>query len=260
MTDRLQAFNVLAGAYSRARSEYPEPLWAALRAALDDCPVPPIAVDVGSGTGIASRQIALALPDWRIIGIEPGEGMRAQAVDDSRGSDIEFHAGTAEALSLKADSAGLVIAAQALHWFDRPQFYAGARRVLAPDGVLAIIQNNRMWHGSPFWDDYEAFLEEHSPGYSRDYRKFDVAGELREAGFADVAVHTAEWTRPISHELLIEMSRSTTKMQAAVEAISEAQAVGHLEALLERHCPSGHLEIPYTSELFTGRHCEDNDG
>ena len=132
--------------------------------------------------------------------------------------------------------------------------------MLAPGGVLAIIQNNRMWRGSPFWDDYEAFLEEHSPCYSRDYRKFEIAGELREAGFADVAVHTAEWTRPISHELLIEMSRSTTKMQAAVEAISEAQAVGHLEALLERHCPSGHLEIPYTSELFTGRHCEDNDG
>ncbi|WP_423922962.1 hypothetical protein [Candidatus Poriferisodalis sp.] len=42
-------------------------------------------------------------------------------------------------------------------------------------------------------------------------------------------------------------------MKAAVKAIGETEAVGHIETLLERHHPSGHLEVPYVSELFTGQ-------
>ena len=259
MTDRRQAFNELVSVYSSARPSYPESLWTALRETLADRRVPPVAADVGSGTGVATRQLALAFPEWRVIGIEPGNGMRLQAVADSCGSEIEFREGGAEDLPLESGSAGLVLAAQALHWFDRQRFYAEAGRVLAPGGLIGIIQNNRARLRSSFLDDYEDFLEANSPGYSRDYRSFDVAGELNEAGFAEVAVTTTKWTRPMSHELVIEMFRSTTKMNAAVEAIGEAEAVGHLETLLERHHPSRHLEVPYISELFTGQRRESHD-
>ncbi|WP_419552967.1 class I SAM-dependent methyltransferase [Candidatus Poriferisodalis sp.] len=260
MTARQQAFNEIADAYSRARPEYPEPLWRALSAALADRPIPLVAADVGSGTGIASRQLKSALPHWRIIGIEPGTGMRAQAIVDSRGTEIEFREGGAEDLPLESGSVGLVIAAQALHWFDRQRFYSEAGRVLASGGSIGIIQNNRARNLSSFLDDYEDFLEANSPGYLRNCRDFDVAGELNEAGFVGVTLTTTEWTRPMSHELVIESFRSTTKMKAAVEAIGETEAIRHIETLLEHHYPSGHLKIPYISELFTGQHCEDNDG
>ena len=102
-------------------------------------------------------------------------------------------------------------------------------------------------------------MEANSPGYLRNYRDFDVAGELNEAGFVGVTLTTTEWTRPMSHELVIESFRSTTKMKATVEAIGETEAVGHIETLLERHHPSGHLEVPYVSELFTGQRCESHD-
>lgn len=43
----------------------------------------------------------------------------------------------AEASGLDSGSADLVTVAQALHWFDRPAFYAEARRVLRPTGLVA---------------------------------------------------------------------------------------------------------------------------
>ncbi len=215
--------------------------------------MPQLAVDVGSGTGIATRQLALILPEWRIVGVEPGEAMRAQAVSDSRGAAVDFRVGTAEDLPIEEASTGLVIAAQALHWFDHPRFYAEAQRALAPAGLIAIIQNDRALDELPLFEDYESFLEEHSPGYTRDYRKFDIASELSEAGFGDVSSTTAEWTRPQTHKEFIELARSSSKMHAAVEQLGEEETTQRLRALLEHHHPSGQLEIPYISTLFTAQ-------
>ena len=253
MTDRHQAFNELADAYSRARPGYPESLWTALRARLDGRSVPQLAVDVGSGTGIATRQLALMLPEWHLVGVEPGEAMRAQAVSDSRDSAVEFRVGAAEDLPLEEASTGLVIAAQALHWFDHPRFYAETQPVPAPAGLIAIIQNDRALDQLPLFEDYESFLEGHSPGYTRDYRKFDILSELSEAGFGDVSSTTAEWTRPLTHEEFIELARSSSKMHAAVEQLGEEETTQRLRALLEHHHPSGRLEIPYISSLFTAQ-------
>ena len=93
-TDSAQAFSGLAETYSRARPQYPDLLWSTLRERLDHHPVPHSAVDFGSGTGIAKRQLARALPGWRAAGVEPGEAMRAAAVRDSSDTAIEFRFGT----------------------------------------------------------------------------------------------------------------------------------------------------------------------
>ena len=253
-SDRHQAFNELAGAYSTAQPDYPEALWAALRDALADKPVPQVAADVGSGTGISTRQLAAALPHWHIIGVEPGDAMRAQAAEDSRGTAIEFVHGSAEEMPLEAASVGLVVAAQVLHWLDHSRFYAEARRVLAPGGTIGIVQINRSWPDSPLLEDYENFLEEHSPGYSRDYCQFDVVAELAAAGFDHVRHMPSEWILSMTHELFVNMARSSTKLQAAVDALGDAHVEGVLRALLEQHHPSGKFEVPYISDLCTGQH------
>ena len=253
MKDNKQAFNELAGTYSKARPQYPERLWAALREKVDSHSLPRLAVDVGSGTGIAARQLALVLPQWRIVGVEPGDAMRAQATSDSQGSAITYRDGTAEDIPIETTTAGLVIAAQALHWFDHTRFYAEARRVLTSGGILGVLQNNRALDGLPFFEDYESFLEEHSPGYMRDYRNFDVVRELSDAGFNEVSTLSTEWTRPMTHGLFIELALSSSKMHAAVKQIGEDETKRRLQAMLMRHHPSGQLAVPYISELFTGQ-------
>jgi ubiquinone/menaquinone biosynthesis C-methylase UbiE len=44
----------------------------------------------------------------------------------------------AEAAPLRSQSIGMVIVAQALHWLELPEFYAEARRVLRPGGLLVV--------------------------------------------------------------------------------------------------------------------------
>jgi hypothetical protein len=51
---------------------------------------------------------------------------------------VRYQRAPAEASGLAASSVALVTVAQALHWLDRPAFYAEVRRVLVPDGVIAV--------------------------------------------------------------------------------------------------------------------------
>jgi SAM-dependent methyltransferase len=50
---------------------------------------------------------------------------------------IEYRVAPAERSGLAGSSVDLVVAAAALHWFDLPRFYAEARRVVRPGGVVA---------------------------------------------------------------------------------------------------------------------------
>ncbi|MEL7363682.1 MAG: class I SAM-dependent methyltransferase, partial [Bacteroidota bacterium] len=50
---------------------------------------------------------------------------------------VTYRVAPAEASGLADNSVDLVTVAQALHWFDRPAFFAEARRVLRSGGVLA---------------------------------------------------------------------------------------------------------------------------
>ena len=144
-----------------------------------------------------------------------------------------------------------MIAAQALHWFDHPRFYAEAQRALAPAGLIAIIQNDRALDELPLFGDYESFLEEHSPGlHPRLPQNSTSPRSSPRAGFGDVSSTTAEWTRPQTHKEFIELARSSSKMHAAVEQLGEEETTQRLRALLEHHHPSGQLEIPYISTLF----------
>ncbi|MGH7535203.1 MAG: class I SAM-dependent methyltransferase, partial [Gemmatimonadales bacterium] len=51
---------------------------------------------------------------------------------------VEYRVAPAEASGLPAAWADLVTVAQALHWFDLARFFDEARRVLAPNGLLAV--------------------------------------------------------------------------------------------------------------------------
>ena len=92
-----------------------------------------------------------ALPDaMRIVGIEPSPSMRAQAVTETADhAGLAFGDGVAEHLPFVGDAARAVVAATAAHWFDRPAFYAKARRILVPGGVIAIVEYVRDQAGSP---------------------------------------------------------------------------------------------------------------
>lgn len=115
--------------YAAFRPEYPSELSAALA---DLAPSRRRAVDVGCGTGQLTR--ALANHFEEVWGVDPSAEQVAAAQTHP---NVTYR--VAEAEHLPDVSADLVTAAQAAHWFDLPRFYAEARRIAAPNAILALI-------------------------------------------------------------------------------------------------------------------------
>jgi ubiquinone/menaquinone biosynthesis C-methylase UbiE len=123
-------FSSVAGQYAAFRPRYPAALyqWLAAAAARRER-----VWDCACGSGQASLDLATHF--HTVIGTDLSAGQLAQAAAHER---ISYRVALAEQSGLEGGSCDLVTVAQALHWFDRPRFYAEARRVLRPNGLLAV--------------------------------------------------------------------------------------------------------------------------
>jgi SAM-dependent methyltransferase len=124
-------FSSHAAAYAAYRPAYPAALasWLATIA-----PAPETALDVGCGSGQLS--VLLAGHFETVIATDPSTRQIDSAAAHPR---IDYRVAPAEASGLPDASIDLLTAAQAAHWFDLPAFFAEARRLLRPGGVLALI-------------------------------------------------------------------------------------------------------------------------
>jgi SAM-dependent methyltransferase len=141
--DPLNRFTGLAATYARYRPDYPPPVVDFI---LQRCGLGPGSrlVDVGCGTGISSRLFADRGLD--VIGIEPNEEMRRQALSvppPSGAIPPDYRAGQAEATGLPDATADAVLAAQAFHWFQPEPTLREFHRILKPEGWAVLVWNER---------------------------------------------------------------------------------------------------------------------
>jgi SAM-dependent methyltransferase len=191
------------------------------------------------------------LPDWQIIASEPNADMLDKARQICAGqNNIEFSANGAEQLPADDVGVGLVLAAQALHWFDEPAFFAEAARVLPPGGQLAILYNNRQNALSAVLRDIESYLEGIDGTYNRDYRSRDIQATLTSlSDFENVERARHVWLQPTSCDDLVNyfMSRSMLKPLAQKVGISKIRhAIGDIA---DDHARLGMVDIPFATEL-----------
>ena len=92
-----------------------------------------LAWDVGTGNGQAA--IGLARHFERVVATDASA---AQVAEAEAHPAVTYLVGTAERSDLAGQSADLVTAAQAAHWFDLDAFHAEVLRVLAPGGAVAL--------------------------------------------------------------------------------------------------------------------------
>lgn len=123
-------FSDQAADYARYRPDYPHELFAYLGSLVlaREC-----AWDCGTGSG----QAAVALAEFfdRVVATDASEKQILSATKNPR---VEYRIAPAENSGLNSHSLDLIAVAQALHWFDLDAFYMEAKRVLKPDGVLAV--------------------------------------------------------------------------------------------------------------------------
>jgi len=123
-------FSGHASNYARFRPHYPHELFAYLVdiTAELDC-----VWDCATGNG----QAAVALGEFfpRVIATDASEKQVANGQPHDR---VSYRVASAERSGLSKASVDLITVAQALHWFDREAFFTEAKRVLKPNGVLAV--------------------------------------------------------------------------------------------------------------------------
>jgi SAM-dependent methyltransferase len=94
-----------------------------------------LVVDLAAGTGqLARRLIPLGV---RVIAVEPARNMRV--VLQTKLPSVTVEAGTAERIPLGDGVADAVVVGNAFHHFDTDAAFVEIRRVLRPEGALALF-------------------------------------------------------------------------------------------------------------------------
>ena len=203
MADATTRFSSYAGAYDRVRPQPPAVLaevisqWARV--------AQPDVVDLGTGSG-------LSLPLWsgrarKVTGVEPSGPMRAIAQQRAAGlpdqENFSVVDGRAEDTGLPAESADIVTASQAMHWFDPDRALPEIARLLRPGGVLAAYDCD--WPACVDWEVDAAYhdceRQQFALEIGRDVRppyaaKEEHADRMRGSGHfryvTEIALHSQE--------------------------------------------------------------------
>lgn len=123
-------FSGAARAYSRFRPNYPDALFDFLAA---NSPGHDLAWDAGTGSGQAVAPLRR-----RFGAVVATDASAEQLALAPPLEGVEYRNETAESTSLPDGAVDLVTVAAAVHWFDLDRFYAEARRVLRPGGIIAV--------------------------------------------------------------------------------------------------------------------------
>ena len=123
-------FSAEAPRYARHRPRYPAALFGFLA---DVVPARDAVWDCATGNG----QAAIGLAEYfaHVTATDASTSQLTHAVPHPR---ISYMEAPAEASGLPGASFDLVTVATAAHWLDLERFYAEARRVLKPNGVIAV--------------------------------------------------------------------------------------------------------------------------
>jgi SAM-dependent methyltransferase len=122
-------FSRQANEYQRYRPHYPDALFAYLAGL---APGRTLALDCGTGNGQAA--VGVARHFAAVVATDASARQITHAAPHPR---VTYKVAPAHQSGLAARSVDLITVAQAMHWFDLPEFYAEVRRVLRPGGVLA---------------------------------------------------------------------------------------------------------------------------
>jgi SAM-dependent methyltransferase len=159
-------FTGLAGDYAKFRPGYAPQVANAILSYSGHDAASVDAADIGAGTGIWTRMLA-ARGLRTVVAVEPNDDMREQGIAASRGTDIVWRKGSAEATGLPDGSTDLVSMASSLHWADFDKACTEFHRILRPGGVFVALWNPRFIEANPLLVEIEAQITRLKPDIRR---------------------------------------------------------------------------------------------
>ena len=226
MADRRPDFSSVALGYARSRPTYPKELFEWLAALV---PGHEAAWDVATGNGQAVHGLH---PFFRRV-LASDISARQLSLAAPFANALYFRC-SAESPAIQSGSLNLIVAAAAVHWFDRPVFYNEVRRLLTPGGVLACWSYHAADLEPPFdslfhWFYYDV-MQPYFP-HGRElvddrYRGLDLPGDPVEPPRFEM---TARWTR----DQIVDYVRTWSGLKPYVEAHG-TDPVLQFEAELDR--------------------------
>lgn len=126
----LDYFSSQASVYAKYRPTYPPELYQWLA---DMAPGHDAAWDCATGNG----QVAVALAEY-FKDVQATDASAAQIANQKPHKRVSYSIALAEDSGFPEESFDLVTVGNAVHWFDRPRFFAEANRVLKPEGIISL--------------------------------------------------------------------------------------------------------------------------
>ena len=249
MFDPTKRFTKRVGAYVQARPTYPPEVIDTLR---DDYGLSPQdrVADVGSGTGILTAQLL----DFgcRVWGIEPNDAMRRAAeerfADSERFTSVK---GQAEATSLPDSSVDWVTVGQAFHWFRVDETRTELRRILIPEGRVALVWNLRSEDASPFLVELEQLLLDRGIEYRNVKAKWQVENAIPNL-YAEHRLFTFNSNRQVVDLDGLKGRLLSSSYFPQPEHPSFPQTIAIVEDMYKRHQVDDRVSIEYKTILYVG--------
>ena len=235
----------VAASYAAGRPNYPAALYDTLASQLGRSLTGTHVVDLGAGTGIASRQ--LAERGAMVTAIELSEPMIAQLAATS--PRVRPVRGTSTALPLRRHCADLVTSAQAWHWMDPALAVPEFLRILRPGGVFAAWWNYT--HRDSEWEhEQEQRIDAADPEWRRagggPYGERD--NEFGTYPGLSVARHEFAWQRTIPLDRHLENLASKSYIAALP---NRDEFLRTERAILAKQFPDDKLVERFSTHMVT---------
>ncbi len=251
MADSTARFSSRASSYAAHRPGYPPAVLATLVSGCGLTRATEIA-DVGAGTGIFTE--ILLQHGNPVAAVEPNREMRDQLHRLQRSFPaLRVVDGTAAATTLDDGSVGLVVVAQAFHWFDPILTRREFARILRPDGWVGLVWNQRDKQSTAFLREYDATLLEFSPEYrGLQHGPVDLPVLDEFFGPAGYSTHAFANVYAFDFERLRGLIESTSYVPGPADP-AFTPMMKRLGESFAAHQAGGVIEMRYATRLFVGQ-------
>lgn len=239
-----ERFSERVGNYARFRPSYPEEVITFIQQTTS-LPNESVIADIGSGTGIFSK--LLLGHAYQVYGVEPNEGMRTEA-EKNLAEYPHFTSvnSKAEQTTLPDKSIDLITVAQAFHWMEPVETKKEFRRILKPNGHMALLWNIRLTT-----IDFLRAFEELKIEFGTDYQATRM---VKEKGITDFFLPGSFIQKSFYHSQALDYAglkgQLLSTSYAPLQGTPYEKMIVALEKLFNQYHENGFVTIEYETKLY----------